>query len=452
MRRHCSSSWWTSGQPTRPALSRQPALFLLLVLSARGDFTPEVLATIDSSNNTGTTNLGKAYLDYRNDPLEYIPASKARFAKAMQLEAAAATDLLYEAPLSHLGSTNAVVGLASYPYFFSGFQRLVGSLRASNYSGHIILGVSDMISTAEFEYLKSMHVTLYTVTIADCDEAVFGTTATKKSGGKSVAGQLMRGKCTRGLEHLKVEMGRFELARQWLQACATCTGWSLVLDTRDTFFQSDPLLALGEASTATVNLLFVEEVAPHTSPLKDPSRSFVAGNPRNDAHTIGCYGRDKYDHYGERPVLCSGTVIGTRAGMHRFLSVMTDEFLWQNTQKSRKCRSPHTTDQWTMNFLYYNGRFGEEERTVTIPWGMGPVLTVGKACMDKNKKTGGTDMVPRDSQGFMLNRFEGRRAPVVHQFDRCGKWMSQWLLSKPDIFRRPGGVEEEKREELTGSE
>ena len=183
-------------------------------------------------------------------------------------------------------------------------------------------------------------------------------------------------------------MARFELARQWLQACQTCTGWSMVMDTRDSFFQADPLLALGAADTAAVDLLFVEEIAPHTSPSDDPRRSFVAGNARNDAHTLGCYGPEKYRFYAERPVLCSGTIIGTRAGMRRFLSVLVDEFHSQTRRKNRKCRSPSTTDQWTMNWLYYNGRFGHIERTTTLPWGMGPVLTVGKACIDSKKKTG----------------------------------------------------------------
>ena len=393
----------------------------------------------------------KGRLDYRNDPVECTTASRTRFENAMKLELSSPKGLLYQPPSPRRpdapGRSNAVIGLASYPYFFSGFQRLIGSLRSANFTGHIILGVSPSLSTAEFEYLKAHDVTLYTVSTADCDDTIFGGSSGASKKSKSVAGgQLMRGKCSSDLKHLKMEMGRFELARQWLQACTGCTGWSLVLDTRDTFFQADPLLALGDASTATVNLMFVEEIAPHSSPVKDPSRSFVAGNPRNDAHTIGCYGREKYDTYRERPVLCSGTVIGTRAGLHRFLSVMTDEFLWQNSQPSRKCRSPHTTDQWSMNYLYYNGRFGDDERTVTIPWGMGPVLTVGKACMDKDRKTGATDLVPRDGAGFMLNRFEGRVSPVVHQLDRCGKWMSQWLLSRPDIFRRPppsvGGQEE----------
>jgi len=80
-------------------------------------------------------------------------------------------------------------------------------------------------------------------------------------------------------------------------------------------------------------------------------------------------------------MLCSGTVIGTRDGMHRFLSVLVDEFR-RNNDRGPKCRSPSTTDQWTMNHLYYRGRFNIVRTTRTLPWGTSPVLTVGTPCVD----------------------------------------------------------------------
>jgi len=149
-----------------------------------------------------------------------------------------------------------------------------------------------------------------------------------------------------------------------------------------------------------------------------PVRSFVCDNYRNEVHVVHCYGRERYstyfpciitnrgriipllfsaETYGPRPVLCSGTVIGTRRGINRFLSVLVTEFHSNNQKDNIKCRSPFTTDQWTvsalvlilsrlalgvdrhfcqMNWLYYNGYFGRPAQTKTIPWGTGPVLFI----------------------------------------------------------------------------
>ena len=191
----------------------------------------------------------------------------------------------------------------------------------------------------------------------------------------------------------------------------------------------------GDAMSSAIQTVFIEEISPYTSPSTDPRRAFVAGNARNSAHIVPCYGKEKYTPYANRPVLCSGTVLGTRAGMIHFLEVLVTEFYANNLKENKKCKSPHTTDQWTMNYLYYNGRFGNINRTVTLPWGLGPVLTAGKACVHLNRTTGARDLIPRDEKGFLLNKFTGSIAPVVHQFDRCLPWIQHDLLSRyPDIY------------------
>ena len=156
--------------------------------------------------------------------------------------------------------------------------------------------------------------------------------------------------------------------------------------------------------------------------------------------------------------------------MLHFLTVMVTEFYANNAKVNTKCKSPHTTDQWIMNWLYYNGHFGREDRTRTLPWGDGPVLTVGKACMTEKRKTGATDLVPRftvestatittmavvtivdadamtdtdirttaeaagGGKGLILNQYTQEVAPVVHQFDRCFPWMNAFFHARQDIF------------------
>ena len=306
----------------------------------------------------------KRYAEYRNIPL--FRGNATRLERAQQRP----VDKPYG--LRHLAKppgVDAIMGLAAYPRNIRTFRRLVGSLRSTGYDGHIILGVSDRIPMSEENYLIKMDVTMYTVEMVSCDESI--------SVGGEVKGNI-RGKCSRGLERLKLEWGRFEMCRQWLTVCTTCTGWTMVMDTRDVFFQATPFAALGDAASSPKDLYFVEEIAPHTSPDANPVRSFIAGNFRNRAHTVPCYGKEHYEMYSQRPVLCSGTVLGTRAGMLRFLSVFVDEFYENNAKANIKCRSPITTDQWTMNWLYYNGAFGHFDTTASLPWGTGPVQTVGK--------------------------------------------------------------------------
>jgi hypothetical protein len=301
--------------------------------------------------------------------------------------------------------------------------------------------VSLKISKEEVEYLKLMDVTMYQVVIVACDAHIL------TSNNPATA---IRGKCAKSLETLKLEWARFELARQWLHRCAGCTGWSMVMDTRDIFFQADPFKEplFSMQPYASADLLFIEEISPYTSPDPDPIRSFIAGNFRSSAHILPCYGQQHFVTYSRRPVLCSGTVIGTRQGMHRFLSVLVYEF-HQNNMKGEQCRSPATTDQWTMNWLYYNGRFGDRDKTLTVPWGFGPVNTVGKPCVTAERKLGATDLVRRDENGTIANVHDLRVSAVVHQYDRCGSWINKYFREREPVLAaeirdRPSSLEEGK--------
>lgn len=336
------------------------------------------------------------------------------------------------------GSNNAIVGLATYPRFLTGWKKLVGSLRNNGYDGHIIVGVNPAIPLEEREYLDAMNVTYYAVEIANCSATILD--------GVSNTENAVRAKCSTGLEDLKLEWGRYEMARRWIHACKACTGWSMVIDTRDIFFQSDPFASLGNPTFAVHDLLFVEEVSQYTNTLLDaPHRATNLGESiRYISHVEPCYGQEnvKAAELIDRPMLCSGTVLGTRDGIHRFLSVLVDEFRKNNHKGRPECRSPATTDQWTMNYLYYKGKFGFIHKTKTLPWGTGPVLTVGKPCVNSamGEKYGMSQkdmMVIDDANMLVLNPHEKegsttRVAPTLHQWDRCRGWINPILQSQMD--------------------
>ncbi|KAL3817115.1 hypothetical protein ACHAXA_009946 [Cyclostephanos tholiformis] len=349
---------------------------------------------------------------------------------------------------------NAILGLASYPTFAIGWRRLLGSLRNAGYDGHVIMGVNPNLPDEERDYLDRMGVTYYAVEVVDCDPSILDERVAE--GGKEEGTKnAVRARCSVGLEDLKLEWGRYEMARRWLRACESCTGWSMVIDTRDVFFQSDPFAVLMEEYTRH-DLLFVEEIANHTNTLPSggPQRATNLGRSNRFVHhTVPCYGKDVVRAYEltDRPMLCSGTVIGTRDGMHRFLSVLVDEFRRNNRSGKPECRSPHTTDQWTMNHMYYRGKFGSVSTTRTLPWGTGPVLTVGTPCVDQRiedvrARIGRKDMIVFDPHtGLILNPHEedgspARIAPILHQYDRCGKWMRDWFEEHRSLFNAGGGV------------
>lgn len=373
------------------------------------------------------------YVNLPNNPPS--PQTDVYVQDLMQQEVPAPTEeLLHLAP--NPPGTNAIVGLASYPKFMDGWRKLVGSLRMNGYDGHIIVGVNKNIPDDERKYLDKMGVTYYAVNTANCSSSILNQDEDTTNTVRSV--------CSQGLEDLKLEWGRYEMARRWLRACETCTGWSMVIDTRDIFFQRDPFASLGEAKNAPHDLLFVEEVAAFTNTLPEsPHRAVNIGQSlRYKHHVEPCYGKANVKIYEliHRPMLCSGTVIGTRDGIHRFLSVLVDEFR-KNNNKGPMCRSPVTTDQWTMNYLYYKGKFGFVQQTRTLPWGTGPVLTVGKPCVNSELKDGLSqkDMIEFGENDLILNPHEtidsmARIAPTLHQWDRCRGWMRPWLDKHENLF------------------
>ena len=74
-------------------------------------------------------------------------------------------------------------------------------------------------------------------------------------------------------------------------------------------------------------------------------------------------------------------------------------------------------DQPVHIMLYYTGGFGEGARA--IPWGLGPVVTVGAPCSNE-KSHSQTDVIKKNRYGMVI-RDDGTVAPMIHQFDRCIK-------------------------------
>lgn len=315
---------------------------------------------------------------------------------------------------------DAVMGLATYHEDdVEVFRKLVGSLRTAGFDGHIILGVTPSITNTVQSYLIKMDVTFYGVEKVPCDKSI-------TDGGEGG----VRNTCAKGVENLTVEKGRFEMSRQWLHACKACTGWVLLMDTRDIFFQRPPFTGIPPPDKSPYDLLLIEEIAPYSQPKRE--------NPRTDMTSLsngwyqgsdgGCYGHHYHKKYADRAILCSGTIIGNRRGIDRFLAVFVDEFLENNKKPNLICKSSETPDQLILQPTYYSGYFGDFERTRTSPWGAGPVNTIGVPCVRSGVHSS-LDLTEFDKEsGLILNPNvkDGhplRIAPIIHQYDRCDDWI-----------------------------
>ena len=130
-------------------------------------------------------------------------------------------------------------------------------------------------------------------------------------------------------------------------------------------------------------------------------------------------------HYKKKPVVCSGTTIGTREGMLHYLTVLVDEFI-ALADRGENCIPPQATDQSIHTMLFYQGKFGPKAKGV--PYGEGTVLTVGTPCTDKNGGHSLLDVIKRDDEGFMLLE-DGTRPGMIHQYNRCNDWIIGWYYT-----------------------
>jgi hypothetical protein len=195
-------------------------------------------------------------------------------------------------PTEDLSKTATVMGMATN-YRLQTFRQFVGSLRKSGYMGNIILGVSpeaDMPDNVK-NYLKSWDVVMKHIQYVNC---------THNLGSEG---------CAHPYQDIKLRWSRFPLLRDWLQECDRCTGPVLVSDVRDAYFQENPFgrsKSTGQNPPPVEGLQVFEE-----NPIRTTDHWLVKWPVKE------CKGIEF-----SKPMLCSGTTIGTREAMLRYLTDM----------------------------------------------------------------------------------------------------------------------------------
>ena len=374
---------------------------------------------------------------YINKP---IPCSDCdqRAQAAMAKKVETPTGLIHK-PESTIGN-DVVIAIMPISYMITRDQtKFISSLRQTGYDGHIILGVQPNIPDTNLNYLKSHFVTIYTVTLGPCNVP---TRMFTTSEGKSP-------ECFQGLETLPYEWGKYELARQWLYACAECSGRVLLaLNGITTFFQTNPF-----DHQRKEDLLFAEELAAHTNPFYyDPHkldvRHGIFGASDSYASTFRkCYPKFKVrTAVGEnRPLLLPTSVLGSKNGIDQYLSILMQEL--GSKIEDKMCHYP-ISENVVMNYLYYTGAFGGSS-IATMPWGTGSIQDMGRPCLNQYLEYGDgksqLDIVKLDLNitGFIANRYETNTdgiylpAPMIHNYYNCDKWGKAYLKLHGELTDKP---------------
>uniref|UniRef100_A0A7S2XR59 Uncharacterized protein n=1 Tax=Attheya septentrionalis TaxID=420275 RepID=A0A7S2XR59_9STRA len=320
-------------------------------------------------------------------------------------------------------SKSVLMGLAS-GYGKHTFEQFVGSLRATGFSGAIILGIASDAPRDVLDYLAETNVTVKIVTLGPCtyhDEP---------------------SKCLVGLPDYKLSWARFPLYKQWLLDCKECTDGIMMTDVQDAYFQADPFTH-SSIKYPVPGLMTFEEIYP----------DLTTENWLTNAPIEKCKGYE----IGNHPMLCSGSTMGTREGILSYIDVMMKELdVWN---KDKQCHSSTMVgdDQSIHNHLYYSGMFGKD--TAAIPHRTGPIHVVGvqankifRAAIKEAEEVGddekwvnghrlyGTEdkwqewLDPKhgliDPKTGLITNLDGSPSPQVHQFDRFGLSFGRFYLDR----------------------
>jgi len=340
----------------------------------------------------------------------------------------ASTSLYQAVKLDGDSSTATVMGMAS-GYDLSVYKRFVGSLRKTGYKGHIILGVAPNVQKNVLDYFERRNVT---AKIMKWDNCTYRKIETDK---KDI---FQKTQCEANYPDIKIRWSRFPLQADWLRECDTCTGPVLTMDVRDSFFQLDPF---GQGSPVVKGLQVFQE---------DPTQTTEHWLTRWPIKA--CKGIQY-----TKPMLCSGTTVGTREAMLKYFEVMYEEMkVWIQDEK---CRFDiNGDDQSIHNYLFYSGQLPFATSIVNRAGGI--VNTVGKRAATIWKQNVATQqskgISKREAEqsplpgadgrlwiGLEMNvtneaglftEADGSLSRVIHQWDRFGYTFAKWL-SKQDFVQ-----------------
>jgi hypothetical protein len=328
-------------------------------------------------------------------------------------------------------SKSAVLALAS-GYQLNTYKSFVGGLRATGYPGHIILGISEDATSDVIQYLAEQNVTTKVVTMAkNCtyDGAV-------GHDGKVI--NTRKWHCPAAYPDYKITWARFLLYKDWLNDCPECTDGVMLTDARDAFFQKDPFQS--------------DTIEMHPLMLFEEHQNMTTENWLADFPISVC----KDHKLGAKPMLCSGSVMGSREGIIDYIDAMGAEFIEWKDKDNCRIDLPGD-DQSIHNYLYYTNKL---KNARAYPHRTGPIHVIGFEAAGIYKKAEAeseeqgmeltqtpsfyvkdkkwNEWLPQkfgnitDPKTGLITNMDGTISAQVHQYDRFGGLISGWLNNFED--------------------
>jgi hypothetical protein len=181
-----------------------------------------------------------------------------------------------------------------------------------------------------------------------------------------------------------IQVGRYDIYKSVLEDNFLDTEQILICDIRDVVFQDNPFKGSEE-----LELEFFEEPC------------LFKNCTANWPWVGGIYGQEGMDTVKDKFIICSGTTMGTRAGVSKYINTMITEIT-----RIRNTGRPlyQGEDQPIHNYLIYTGGFNN---FVIHKNGGGPITTIHHQ-----------QQLTFDRKGRLLN-IDGTPTPVIHQWDRA---------------------------------
>ena len=337
---------------------------------------------------------------------------------------------------SHRPDKDAVFAFAA-EYGLGNYVCFVQSLRNTGFDGDIVLSVSplDVENKRVWSYLKEVPGIVIYVPKLVCYNYEMEQVASAKGGMRTCQCDDLYGHRPHGsttLQPLKdprpprtIATTRYEIYWIMVQNYHPHS-WILLVDARDTYFQSDPFAPVPRQTDPTAKsglLYFFGENAEATR---------LGKSKTNNKWLRTAYGEIVGNHMADKPTICSGASMGEQVALETYTRAMVAESDDTGTVLMG-------ADQGFHNFLYYSHKFKNADQIhdiVLFDQGTGIVNNMG-ALRTKPLEEWGNGKIVREFEEDGRTRYEvlnwdGTLTPVVHQFDRHKKLSDYFFKTKTD--------------------
>jgi hypothetical protein len=221
-----------------------------------------------------------------------------------------------------------VMGLAS-GYNWAQISKFVQSLRSNGYTGDIVLGTNPTIDAG---LKRNLDVHCVTAVAVELD--------------------------TTYLPKMPVASRRFVLYKNWLDDLGyKADARVLLIDVRDSIFQRSPFLDWERYCAPPVDILLFADSHPLLKDVKYKGDTLTEGYVDFHTYMTNCYPKAEVERIGRAAeakkrgtlMLCSGSTMGTKIGMDKYLGEMKRSF------EEYDCWPSKGQDQGYHNWIYFKG-------------------------------------------------------------------------------------------------